>query len=215
MNNKQFYKETFDAIQMSEESIRKVKNMSENRTKKRRLKTGFRAAIAAASLVAVFAIGNVAVYAATGSSLVEKVAEKVSVYINDEKVDVDRITKGTDENGNDYYQIKLDEDKDEIHITESMSEELESTYHVETANDNFKTRLLKEGKKIYLLIDGGEKGIEEMVLDITKDFEDGKAEGSFVYNGYPYLYKVSGTVEKYNINIENLPAGYTEKPSRK
>ena len=62
---------------------------------KRKLKTGLRAAIAAASLVAVFAIGNAAVYASTGSSLVER----VSLYINGEKADVDRITKGKDKGG--------------------------------------------------------------------------------------------------------------------
>lgn len=140
MDSKQFYKETFDSIQMSEESIRKVKNMSEDNKKRRQLKNGFRAAIAAASLVAVFAIGNVAVYAATGSSLVEKAAEKISVYINGEKADVD---------------------------------------------------------------------------NITKDFEDGKAEGSVIYNWMPYLYKVSGTTEKYNITLEYLTVGYTEKPSIK
>ena len=52
MNNKQFYKEAFDSIRMSPESIRKVKNMSEI-NKKRKLKTGFRVAIAAAALAAI------------------------------------------------------------------------------------------------------------------------------------------------------------------
>ena len=163
MDSKQFYKETFDSIQMSEESIRKVKNMSENNKKKRRLKNGFRAAIAAASLVAVFAIGNAAVYAATGSSLVEKAAEK-------------------------------------------MTGELKNN---SSGMDIPSTRLQKDGKKTYLLVGGEEE--DKNIVDITKDFEDGKAEGSVIYNGIPYLYKVSGTAEKHNITIETLPVGYTEK----
>lgn len=209
MDSKQFYKETFDSIQMSEESIRKVKNMSENNKKKRRLKNGFRAAIAAASLVAVFAIGNAAVYAATGSSLVEKAAEKISVYINGEKADVDSITKGKDENGNDYYEIKLDENKDHsagIQVEENMTGELKNN---SSGMDIPSTRLQKDGKKTYLLVGGEEE--DKNIVDITKDFEDGKAEGSVIYNGIPYLYKVSGTAEKHNITIETLPVGYTEK----
>ena len=203
MSNKQFYKETFNSLQMSEEAIRKVKNMSENNTKKRRLKPVFRAAIAAASLVVVFAIGNAAVYAATGSSLVEK----VSVYINGEKVDVDKITKGRDENGNDYYQLELDEGTDmssEICMSGDPSEEPEASYYAGTENGYFKTRLLTMDEKTYLLylpIDDGSEKKREKMIDITEDFKDGKAEGEFVYNNFPYYYKVSGTIEKYKIDI--------------
>ncbi|MBO5071813.1 MAG: hypothetical protein J6C32_02485 [Eubacterium sp.] len=111
MNNKQFYKEAFDSIRMSPESIRKVKNMSEI-NKKRKLKTGFRVAIAAAALSAVFGISNVAVYAATGDTLVEKVEKKISVYINGKKTDYSRIEKQKDKDGNDCYVIKLDEGKE-------------------------------------------------------------------------------------------------------
>lgn len=217
MDSKQFYKETFDSIQMSEESIRKVKNMNEDNKKRRQLKNGFRAAIAAASLVAVFAIGNVAVYAATGSSLVEKAAERISVYINGEKADVDNITKGKDENGNDYYKIELDENKDhsaEIRTEENTTGELKNN---SPDTDVPNTRLMKDGKKTYLLVGGEEKDNDKSieVVDITKDFEDGRAEGSVIYNGMPYLYKVSGTTEKYNITLEYLTVGYTEKPSIK
>ena len=150
MNNKQLYKETFDAMQMSDESIRKVKNMSEKMNQKRRLKAGFRAAIAAACLVAVFAIGNAAVYASTGSSLVER----VSLYINGKKADVDRITKGKDKNGNDYYKIELDGTKEKSAGISTAGDVLNPA-HVETPDsaksENIPARLEKEGRKIYLL----------------------------------------------------------------
>ncbi len=196
MNNKQLYKETFDAMQMSEESIRKVKNMSEKMNQKRRLKTGFRAAIAAACLVAVFAIGNAAVYASTGSSLVER----VSLYINGEKTDVDRITKGKDKNGNDYYKIELDGTKEKSAGISTAGDVLNPD-HVETPDsaksENIPARLEKEGRKIYLLMEEGEKKI-----DITKDFEDGRAEGEFQHSGKTCRYIVSGTVEEHTIDIE-------------
>ena len=192
MNNKHLYKETFDAMQMSEESIRKVKNMSEKMNQKIRLKTGFRAAIAAACLVAVFAIGNAAVYASTGSSLVER----VSLYINGEKTDVDRITREKDKNGNDYYKIELDGKKGISTVGDVLN-----PAHVETPDsaksENIPARLEKEGRKIYLLMEEGEKKI-----DITKDFEDGRAEGEFQHRGKTCRYTVSGTVEEHTIDIE-------------
>ena len=195
MNNKQLYKETFDAMQMSDESIRKVKNMSEKMNQKRRLKAGFRAAIAAACLVA-FAIGNAAVYASTGSSLVER----VSLYINGEKTDVDRITREKDKNGNDYYKIELDGTKEKSAGISTAGDVLNPDY-VETPDsaksENIPARLEKEGRKIYLLMEEGEKKI-----DITKDFEDGRAEGEFQHSGKTCRYIVSGTVEKHTIDIE-------------
>ena len=57
--------------------------------------------------------------------------------------------------------------------------------------------LKKEGKKTYLVIGEAEKKI-----DITKDFADGDAKGKFELDGQTYKYHVSGTVEKYDINIE-------------
>lgn len=111
MSNKQFYKETFEHIQMSPESKRKVKNMNEI-SKKRKLRRGLRVAIAAAALIAVFGISNAAVYAATGDTLVEKVEKKISVYINGKKADCSRIEKQKDKDGNDCYVFKLDESKD-------------------------------------------------------------------------------------------------------
>lgn len=111
MSNKQFYKETFEHIQMSPELKRKVKNMNEI-SKKRKLRRGLRVAIAAAALIAVFGISNAAVYAATGDTLVEKVEKKISVYINGKKADCSRIEKQKDKDGNDCYVFKLDESKD-------------------------------------------------------------------------------------------------------
>ena len=67
---------------------------------------------AAAALAAIFGISNVAVYAATGDTLVEKVEKKISVYINGKKTDYSRIEKQKDKDGNDCYVIKLDEGKE-------------------------------------------------------------------------------------------------------
>ncbi len=195
MNNKQYYKETFDVMQMSEESIRKVKNMSEKNYGKRKLKTGLRAAIAAASLVAVFAIGNAAVYASTGSSLVER----VSLYINGEKADVDRITKGKDKDGNEYYRIELDgvKEKSAGISTDDVRNPDDTQPPTSAKAENIPARLEKSGQKICLFIEEGEKKI-----DITKDFEDGRAEGKFEHRGKTCRYIVSGTVEEHTIDIE-------------
>ena len=42
----------------------------------------------------------------------------------------------------------------------------------------------------------------EKKIDITKDFEDGRAEGEFQHSGKTCRYIVSGTVEEHTIDIE-------------
>lgn len=206
MNNKQWYKDTFDPMVMSDEAMRKVKGMMEQKEKKR-MRTGFRVAVTMAALAVVFAVGNVAVYAATGSSLVEKGIEQVSFYIDKKAVDVKDVKQYKDKDGNSVYEIELDDKKG--HETEAqviMNEKNmkdENISAVMEMNENdvtmklFSGELKKEGKKIYLVI--GEK---EKEIDITKDFADGDAKGTFEMDGQTYKYHVSGTVEKYDVDIK-------------
>jgi len=180
MNNKQWYQETFDQLVMSEESIRKVKNMEKK--EKKRMRAGFRVAVTMAVLAAVFVVGNVAVYAATGDTLIEKGIEKVSLFIDKKEVDIKEMEKHIDQNGNSHYKITLDDAEHKVTIYEKKQ--------------LISRELKKEGKKIYLVVADKQK------IDITKDFSDGEAKGVFKLDGETYRYFVSGTVEKYDINIK-------------
>ncbi len=204
MNNKQWYKETFDQLVMSEESIRKVKKSME-KVERKRIRTGFRVAVTMAVLAVVFVVGNVAVYAATGDTLVEKGIEKVSLFIDKKEVDIKKIEKHKDKNGNSHYKITLDDAEQKVTIYDKNLEEEKMSAIADVDEDDGESRLAmqlisrelkKEGKKIYLVIADKQK------IDITKDFSDGEAKGVFKLDGETYQYFVSGTVEKYDINIK-------------
>ena len=98
---KEMYNSTFTEVHASDELKGLVENMAENKNRiwKNALKKG--AAVAAVVAIA-FATGNMATYAATGSSLLSF----VSVKINDVKWD-DNWEKKTDDKGNDYYEGKI------------------------------------------------------------------------------------------------------------
>ena len=206
MSNKQRYKETFDTMMLSEERIRKVKSMIEKNGKKKIRRTGFRVAVSAAVLTAVFLIGNVAVYAATGSTLVEKGMEKVSFCVKKDNVSVtgEVIKTEKDKDGNTSYEMKSKDGQVSSRIsvnnryleTESISV-VAGTDDKELAVRLISARLEKEGKKVYLVI-----GDKEKRLDITKDFADGTAKGEFELDGECYQFVVAGTVEKNDIEIK-------------
>lgn len=206
MSNKQRYKDTFDTMMLSEERIRKVKSMIEKNGKKKIRRTGFRVAVSAAVLAAVFLIGNVAVYAATGSTLVEKGMEKVSFCVKKDNVSVtgEVIKTEKDKDGNTSYEMKSKDGQVSSRIsvnnryleTESISV-VAGTDDKELAVRLISARLEKEGKKVYLVI-----GDKEKRLDITKDFADGTAKGEFELDGESYQFVVAGTVEKNDIEIK-------------
>ena len=206
MSNKQRYKETFDTMMLSEERIRKVKSMIEKNGKKKIRRTGFRVAVSAAVLTAVFLIGNVAVYAATGSTLVEKGMEKVSFCVKKDNVSVtgEVIKTEKDKDGNTSYEMKSKDGQVSSRISvNNRYLETESSSVVAGTDDKelavrlISARLEKEGKKVYLVI-----GDKEKRLDITKDFADGTAKGEFELDGESYQFVVAGTVEKNDIEIK-------------
>lgn len=197
MSNKQRYKETFDAMMLSEERIRKVKSMIEKNEKKKIRRTGFRVAVSAAVLTAVFLISNVAVYAATGSTLVEKGMERVL-----SKGEVVQTKK--DKDGNTSYEMKSKDGEvsTRVLVNDRCVKDEKISVVVGTEDEEFSVILIsakleKKGKKVYLVI-----GDEEKRVDITKDFADGTAKGEFELRGETYQFVVTGTVEKNDIEIK-------------
>lgn len=206
MSNKQWYKDTFDEFTLSEEAIGKVKGIMEKKEKKR-MRASVRVAVTMAALAVVFVVGNVAVYAATGSTLVEKGIEQVSVFIDKKQVAVKNIKQFKDKDGNSCYEVEIDgKDGHEIEMRSAWNEKNMKDENIsgimevdgeELTMILISRELKKRGKKTYLVV-----GDHDKEIDITKDFADGDAKGTFELDGQAYKYHVSGTVEKYEINIE-------------
>ena len=75
-DNYDFYKSTFDEIHASDELLRKVKNMTEAKPKKK-IYAVRKVLYVAAAVVIMLVASNAIVYAATGETWVEKIAVHV------------------------------------------------------------------------------------------------------------------------------------------
>ena len=148
-NNKKLYKDTFDSLQMSDESLRKVRNMSKNEKRKRIFKVRYATVMAA--IVALFVVSNGVAYAATGSTIVEHVANNIKVIDkNGENVDVD-VTK---ENGNVKYKFKGSDGSE--NVLELPESDGKNEYDIEV-KDN-------DGEIDYVIKDDSEKESAEMKI---------------------------------------------------
>lgn len=190
-SNKQLYQDAFRQIKLSDERYRQIRNMEENTMihfdKKTKKRLGFRAAISLAALTIVFLSANGIAYAATGSTLIEQVAEHVSVYVDGKPYDSAKVSKFKDKNGDTHYQVTVDDDTKSVTMTESGEEDLKTS--IKQLNDT-----------TYLIIEGiTEKPVK---IDITQDYADGSAEGTVQIEKADYQYKVNGTLEKYAVDLE-------------
>lgn len=203
MSDKKLYKETFDSIQMSEEAFRKVINMNKNtKIQSKRTRKLYKVAAATVATLAFLLIsGNAISYAATGNTLMEN----VTIYMNGEKVDDSKVKTYTDKNGATCYEVELDEN--DGGSGEMVVEIFDTTYSFGTD---------KEGENAVALeivpLQGVVKQEEEQILliigdnltkfDITDDFKDGNASGTFILDGVTYEYTIEGTIDNNTVNIQ-------------
>lgn len=206
MSNKKLYKETFDSIQMSEETFRKVMNMNENTqlTPKRTFKFHNVAVAAVATFALLFISSNAISYAATGNTLLET----VTIYMNGNKVDDSQLKSYTDKNGNTHYEMELEKEdgsSGEIVVYDAASD-MGYSVSLDSETDSNKATLnltliqgtvKQEGDQVILVIGDDQKKIE-----ITDDFKDGTAKGTFTLDGIVYEYVVEGTIDNNTLNIQ-------------
>lgn len=205
MSNKKLYKDTFNKINMSDDALEKIRNMSANEIKPKKI-FRFKYATAVAALAFMFVLSNVIVYAASGETLIQKIA----VSINGETHTANM--KGTEKVGGTYYKFKItykngyvnefgfltdeapaDWDKDKIALESGTNDNLDEV-------DNMLYSEVKEKDgKVYLVIDYGLKEI-----DITEDYQDGKADGEFQLDGESYKYTIEQIVDHITDTEENI-----------
>ena len=157
-----------------------------------------------AALVLAFITSNGICYAATGQTWISK----AMVYINGQATEAeitwhkegDRVygemevdvEEGTATRVDTFVSITDDVQNERTYsISEEVFLEDEEVFPVE---DAIMAEVKEEEEKVYLITE-----IEK--VDITEDFRDGEATGSFVYCGLTMRYIVTGTVEKYEISI--------------
>lgn len=192
-DNYEFYVSTFDEVHASDELLRKVKNMTETKPKKK-IYAIRKVLYVAAAVVIMLIASNAIVYAATGETWVEMVA--VHVILNGEPQEVD-VVKTTDENGNVSYEMNIDEENG---VKQSLifgdDAELSDGESITIETIGTEPTLTEEDGKIYF-----ELPAMDIKEDITDDFADGKAsvtiDGEY---GEKLVVTIEGTLESYKVD---------------
>ena len=194
-DNYEFYKSTFDEVYASDELLRKVKNMTETKPKKK-IYAIRKVLYVAAAIVIMLIASNAIVYAATGETWVEKIT--VNVIANGDNQNVDMV-KTTDENGNISYEMNI-EDKDGADQSfvfggDGDADIKDGDTVVFVAPDAEPT-LTKEDGKIYF-----ELPAMDIKEDITDDFADGKASVTIDdADGNKLVVNIEGTFDEYVVS---------------
>lgn len=194
MRNSEYYKKAYDEVHAPAALLGKVMNMKKERNEIKKKNTAKKWLTAAAAMALCFVASNGIAYAATGETWVQK----VTVYLNGEPVEHDV----TFRQEGDMYIGEFDMDVDE-----------DSSVHVELIGDgvageelslddqiNFvtETDVVQENDRVYLVINGDNANR----IDITEDFADGSATGTYTIEGESGRYTVTGTLEEVEVNLE-------------
>lgn len=194
-DNYEFYTSTFDEVHASDELLRKVKNMTEAKPKKK-IYAVRKVLYVAAAVVVMLIASNAIVYAATGETWVEKIA--VHVIANGDEQDVD-VVKTTDENGNISYEMNIEEKngvKQSFIFGGDGDVDIKDGETIVFETPGTEPTLTEEDGKIYLEISA-----MEFKEDITDDFADGKASVTINdTDGNKFIVNIEGTLESYEVS---------------
>lgn len=192
-DNYEFYKSTFDEVYASDELLRKVKNMTETKPKKK-IYAIRKVLYVAAAIVIMLIASNAIVYAATGETWVETIT--VHVIANGDNQNVDMV-KTTDENGNISYEMNIDEKNGVIQsFGFSGDADIKDGDTVVFVTPGAEPTLTKEDGKIYF-----ELPAMDIKEDITDDFADGKASVTIDdADGNKLVVNIEGTFDEYVVS---------------
>lgn len=207
MSNRELFKETFEQIELSSNRIDEITNMKVKRTKRNLIK--YVTAVAAAMAVVILT-GNVISYAMTGNSIVEEVVSrykkltKEEVRVNNDELSEQVVDTYMGEDGLYHYEftdgssagIRIDEPEHSAIFSMKQKTEEGSTYSIRVFVGELKER---DGRIILDIVEP---------IDVTEDFADGVATGTFVYkwdvaSSYyeaTFAYRVEGTLENYTFD---------------
>ena len=231
MSDKQLFKDTFGQIQMSEETLERVENQQVMKHKGGFLKP---LAVVAVLVVLLGLSGNSIVYAMTGESVVE-VVQELYVSLTNPLKEEDIYVNGNVEQEVTAKPAKvlehyMDEEGFYHYVIDADGRTIEGTMRVEgnpahssviifyrkieggtsTGGIVYEAELLEENGKAMLYIDGI---AEDKVFDITEDFADGEASGTFQdqcvagsLDVETLTYAVKGSFEDYTVEIQWVSA---------
>lgn len=193
MRNSEYYKKAYDEVHAPAALLGKVMNMKKERNEIKKKNTAKKWLTAAAAMALCFVASNGIAYAATGETWVQK----VTVYMNGEPVEQDVIFHQEGDMIIGEFEVDVPEGEDPAYVVvESKDDDLSQAVS-ESSNYTMKTELVQENDRVYLVINGDNANR----ADITEDFADGTATGTYTLEGVSLTYTVTGTVEEYNVTL--------------
>jgi len=181
MTNKEKYKQAFSILRASG----KIK-MEDLKMKKSKIS---KVAVAVAALAACFVATNSICFAAIGDTWVEKVI----IYLNGQTVEVEAEMRDL---GDGNYSCVMEVPAE---TSGGISTVVVGGY---TRPTEF-TIVSSTEEEAYIKEENGviQFCYREVCLDITADYADGAAAGTFTANGKEYNYSVTGNAEEYEISL--------------
>lgn len=192
-DNYELYVSTFDEVHASDELLRKVRNMTETKPKKK-IYAIRKVLYVAAAVVIILIASNAIVYAATGETWIEMVT--VNVILNGEPREIEAL-KTTDADGNISYKIDFEEQNGVKQSLEFVGDdaELSDGESISIETPGTEPTLTEEDGKIYF-----ELPAMDIKEDITEDFADGKASVIIdATGGKKLVVTIEGTLESYEV----------------
>ncbi len=194
MRNSEYYKKAYDEVHAPAALLGKVMNMKKERNEIKKKNTAKKWLTAAAAMALCFVASNGIAYAATGETWVQK----VTVYLNGEPVEQDVTFHQEGDMIIGEFEVDVPEGEDPAYVVfESKDDDLSQAVS-ESSNYTMKTELVQENDRVYLVINGDNANR----VDITEDFADGTATGTYTLEGVSLRYTVMGNVEEYNVALE-------------
>lgn len=195
-SNHEFYQSVFDEVHASDELIKKVQNMSNNKTKKK-VYVIRKVIYVAATIMIMLIASNAVVYATTGAMWIEHL---ITATVNGNNYDAKLINK-YDKSGNlDSQELIIDYGnglKGGIEYDGQYAIDGNSNIEIQTAEN--KPVVVQESNRVFLSWKSAD--IHE---DITEDFADGKAEVTVAGdNNVEMKFNITGTADKYKIILSS------------
>lgn len=206
MKNKESIRRVYDEIHAPDAVFRKVMEMDKKKSNVRNVMKYAAGTVAALAIALV--TSNGISYAATGETWISKAI----VYINGEATEQEmtwhqsgdtlygEVEVPAEDGEESYVHVISTENPDGEIKPGDMYIEFEEGYETEGqaestyTQDAFTAELKQEDGKIFLIA-GEEK------IDITEDFKDGEAIGTFEFEGLTVKYTVTGSIEKSDISL--------------
>lgn len=196
MRNSEYYKKAYDEVHAPAALLGKVMNMKKERKEIKKKNTAKRWLTAAAALALCFVASNGISYAATGETWVQK----VTVYLDGQPVEHE--VTFHQEGDMLIGELELPDAEDASYVVVEAGDDTAGDVNYSTeyteADCTMNTELVQENGRVYLVINGDNASR----VDITEDFADGSATGTYAgFEGLSLRYTVTGTVEEYSVEL--------------